>query len=66
MSQCQGSASGDALLAAAMVTSIALSKGKSAQELGVLSTFFSVLGDSLALLALHAPSEADECTEGTQ
>ena len=57
--QCQN----EGLLAAATALSIALSKGKTAEELETLGLFFSVLGDSLALLALRAPSE--DCKNGT-
>lgn len=47
--------SGDTLLVAATATAIAISQGKNADELGILAAFFTVLGDSLALLALRAP-----------
>lgn len=53
MECCPDQSSGDALLVAATATSIAIAKGKTADELEVLAAFFQVLGDSLALLALH-------------
>lgn len=55
MPRCTDKASGDGLLTAAAALSIAISKGKTLEELEVLSAFFTVLGDSLALLALHLP-----------
>lgn len=54
MGHCPDQSSGDALLIAAAAASIAIAKGKTADELEVLAAFFEVLGDNLALLALHA------------
>ena len=54
----------EGLLAAATALSISLSQRKTAEELDVLALFFTVLGDSLALLALQAPSE-NSCKNGT-
>ena len=62
MGCCPASSSGDGLLAAAAAASIALAKGKTADELELLSAFFEVLGDSLALLALHAPNGSGDCS----
>lgn len=42
----------DALLLLASLVSIQLSKELNADELAVLSAFFTVLGDNLALLSL--------------
>ena len=58
--QCQS----EGLLTAATALSIALSQGKTAEELAVLGAFFTVLGDSLSMLAIRAPSEED-CKIGT-
>ncbi len=38
-------------------------QGRDAQELTLLSAFFEVLGDDLALLALGAPSEGRSAGE---
>lgn len=40
----------------AAVASIRLAQGSTAEQLELLSAFFEVLGDNLALLALCAPS----------
>lgn len=40
------------LVALASTVSIALSEGKSDEEIGVLAAFFSALGDNLAIMAL--------------
>jgi hypothetical protein len=55
MKPCPEQSSGDALLLAATATSIALAKGRTEDELAVLAAFFTVLGDSLALLATTSP-----------
>ena len=60
----RGRCQNEGLLTAATALSIALSQGKTAEELETLGLFFSVLGDSLALLALCAPNETN-CKEGT-
>jgi len=60
MAQCPDRAGGEALVTAAAALSIALSKGRSAEELELLATFFEVLGESLELLALHAPPADDK------
>lgn len=60
----RGQCGNEGLLTAATALSVALSQGKTAEELETLGLFFSVLGDSLALLALRAPSE-DGCKNGT-
>lgn len=61
MGCCPASSSGDGLLAAAAAASIALAKGKTAEELELLSAFFDVLGNNLTLLALYAPSGSGDC-----
>jgi len=60
MAQCPDKAGGEALVTAAAALSIALSRGRSAEELELLSAFFEVLGESLSLLALHAPPADDK------
>jgi hypothetical protein len=56
MKPCPEDSSGEALLIAATATSIAIAKGKTEDELAILAAFFTVLGDSLALLAAASPS----------
>ncbi len=46
------------LLAAA--ASIQYAQGRTAEELELLSAFFDILADNLAMLALGAPSEGEE------
>lgn len=50
----------DALLLLASLLSIQLSKGLNAEELAVLSAFFTILGDNLALLSLSADSSSEQ------
>ncbi len=53
---CPGFPGGNlALLSAAVLLSTSLAEGRSQDELAQLSAFFTVVGDSLALLALEAP-----------
>jgi hypothetical protein len=47
------------LVVAAMV-SIQLAQGRSAEELDLLSAFFTVVADNLALLSGELPEEAEE------
>ena len=44
----------------AAVAAVQFSKGQSAEALELLATFFEVIGDNLALLALSAPSSSEE------
>ncbi len=44
----------EALVAAAAALSITIARGRSAEELELLSALFEILGDNLALLALKA------------
>ena len=53
--------SNDALVLLAALSSIQLSKGLTAEQLGLLAAFFTCLGDNLALLALRASSDGDSC-----
>lgn len=46
------------LLAAA--ASAKLAQGATAEELGLLAAFFTIIGDNLALLALCAPSREEK------
>lgn len=49
--------SGEGLVLLGAVGAIQLSQGKSAEELGVLAAFFTILGDNLAMLALTVPGQ---------
>lgn len=51
-----GNLSGENALILAAAVSAQFAQGRSADELGFWAAFFNVLGDSLALLALNAPS----------
>ena len=52
-----GSSESLVLLAAAV--SLQLAQGRDAETLGLMSAFFSVLGDSLALYALQLPGQSE-------
>lgn len=53
----------DALVILAAVASVQLSKGLTAEQLGLLAAFFTCLGDNLALLALGSSGNCDpSCT----
>lgn len=54
---------GSSLLLLAALASTRLAQGKTAAELSLLSAFFTILGDNLALLALCAPSESETSSE---
>ena len=54
-----GNLSGENALLLATAVSAQFAQGRSAEELEFWAAFFNVLGESLALLALSAPS-ADE------
>ncbi|MBO5034722.1 MAG: hypothetical protein J6C43_03830 [Oscillospiraceae bacterium] len=54
--------SNDALVLLAALSSIQLSKGLTSEQLELLSAFFEILGDNLALLAL----QANICQPGTE
>lgn len=47
------------ILFLAAAASARLAQGATAEELGLLAAFFTVIGDNLALLALCAPSCED-------
>ncbi len=44
-------------LSLAVTAAVALAQGRTEEEITRMSMFFTVLGDSLALLALDAPEE---------
>ena len=44
-------------LSLAVTTAVALAQGRTEDEITRMAMFFTVLGDSLALLALDAPEE---------
>ena len=65
--QCCGSqGQGGDLVAAAAALSVLIAQGKTAEQLSLLAALFEVVGDSLGLLALKAPSELDCSQEDTQ
>lgn len=49
----------DALVLLAALSSIRLSKGLTSEPLQLLSAFFVLLGDNLALLALRSDPDSD-------
>ena len=62
--------SSESLVLLATAVSLQLAQGKDADTLAVLSAFFSVLGDNLALYALKLPeqssrSSSEEVREGS-
>lgn len=60
-----GSVSNDALVLLAALSSIQLSKGLTAEQIGLMAAFFTCLGDNLALLALQANNK-NICQPGTE
>ena len=64
MGRCCGSqGQGGDLVAVAAALSVLLAQGKTAEQISLLAALFTIVGDSLALLALKAPSGADCCQE---
>ena len=60
MGQCRGSqGQGGDLVAAAAALSVLMAQGKTAEQISLLAALFEVVGDSLGLLALKAPSGED-------
>lgn len=51
--------SNDALVLLAALASIRLAQGLSSEQLELLSAFFEILGDNLALLALGSSNNCD-------
>ena len=58
-SACQGQ--GGELVAAAAALAVVTAQGKTAEELELLSSFFNMLGENLATMAIKAPSAGDCC-----
>lgn len=52
--------SNDALVLLAALSSIQLSKGLTAEQIGLMAAFFTCLGDNLALLALQSASDGEQ------
>jgi hypothetical protein len=50
---------GSTLLLLSAVVSLQLAQGRSQEDLALMAAFFTVLGDSLALLALSAPESGE-------
>ena len=64
MGRCCGSqGQGGDLVAAAAALSVFMAQGKTAEQISLLAALFTIVGDSLGLLALKAPSESDCCQE---
>ena len=60
MGRCCGSqGQGGDLVATAAALSVLMAQGKTAEQISLLAALFTIVGDSLALLALKAPSEED-------
>ena len=62
MSQDRGP-SGELLLVIALLVSLQIAQGRTADELGTLAAFFTVLGDNLALIAVRRPAAEAAGTE---
>lgn len=52
--------SNDALVLLAALSSIQLSKGLTAEQIGLMAAFFTCLGDNMAQLALQSASEGEQ------
>ena len=62
MGRCGGSqGQGSDLVAAAAALSVLMAQGKTAEQISLLAALFEIVGDSLGLLALKAPSGEDCC-----
>ena len=57
MDSCQAT-NGPTLLALAAVVSLQLAQGRTADDVALMGTFFTVLGDNLALLSASMPQNA--------
>ena len=67
MEYCCGSqGQGSDLVAAAAALSVLMAQGKTAEQISLLAALFEIVGDSLGLLALKAPSGSELCREDTQ
>ena len=60
---CGSQGQGGDLVAAAAALSVFMAQGKTAEQISLLAALFTIVGDSLALLALKAPSESDCCCQ---
>lgn len=49
------------LVALANIFTLSIAQGLTAEEIGVLSGFFTVIGDSLALIAINNNSDSPNC-----
>ena len=57
--------SGEWLLIASTLVSIQLAQGRSEEELSIMGAFFTVLGDSLAHMAITRPTPPEtDCADG--
>ena len=67
MGRCCGSqGQGGDLVAAAAALSLLIAQGKTAEQISLLAALFEIVGDSLGLLALKAPSGEDCCQKDNQ
>ena len=58
---CGSQGQGGDLVAAAAALSVLMAQGKTAEQISLLAALFEIVGDSLGLLALKAPSGEDCC-----
>ena len=63
---CGSQGQGGDLVAAAAALSVLMAQGRTAEEISLLAALFTIVGDSLGLLALKAPSESDCRQEDSQ
>ena len=56
---CGSQGQGGDLVAAAAALSVMIAQGKTAEQISLLAALFTIVGDSLALLALKAPDGED-------
>ena len=60
---CGSQGQGSDLVAAAAALSVLIAQGKTAEQISLLAALFTIVGDSLDLLALKAPSGEGCCQE---
>ena len=58
---CGSQGRGGDLVAAAAALSVLIARGKTEEQISLLAALFTIVGDSLGLLALKAPSEENCC-----
>ena len=64
MGHCCGSqGQGGDLVAVAAALSVLIAQGKTAEQISLLAALFTIVGDSLGLLALQAPSGESCCCQ---